>query len=301
MEPTNSRVEPGLADARLTEDRDHPGALAAADRCEVGTKPLQLGVAVDEGSIVAPRQRRGVGVDGFEPERPDLVALALDLQRLERCCLDRMRDEGVASFRPARFARGRALLEPLAQRDRLAGDEAVARSGVAGDDLAAVDPDPDLEARAGELGLERRDRVAQFDRCADRAQGVVLAYGRDAEDGHHLVADELLDRAPVPLDRGCGQVEEARHHIPERLGVDPPGELGERDDVAEEHGDRLARLERGVGRERSAACVAEARPVRVDSAAGGTDGGGRCRSRRVLAEPVSVGEPAQRGRAYRKE
>ena len=44
-------------------------------------------------------------------------------------------------------------------------------------------------------------RVAQLDRRANRTERVVLAHGRHAEDRHHRVADELLDRAAVPLDR----------------------------------------------------------------------------------------------------
>ena len=43
-------------------------------------------------------------------------------------------------------------------------------------------------------------RVAHRERRADRTLGVVLVRDRRAEDGHHRVADELLDRAAVPLE-----------------------------------------------------------------------------------------------------
>ena len=44
------------------------------------------------------------------------------------------------------------------------------------------------------------DRGDQVERGADRALGVVLLRDRRAPDGHHRVADELLDRAAVALD-----------------------------------------------------------------------------------------------------
>ncbi len=44
--------------------------------------------------------------------------------------------------------------------------------------------------------------VADRERRADGALGVVLVRGRRAEEGHHRVADELLDRAAVALELG---------------------------------------------------------------------------------------------------
>ena len=79
---------------------------------------------------------------------------------------------------------------------------------------------------------------------AHGAQRVVLADGRHAEDGHHGVADELLDRAAVPLDRGARDVEVARHQRAQRLGVEPLAERGRAGDVAEEHGHDLPLLAR---------------------------------------------------------
>ena len=68
---------------------------------------------------------------------------------------------------------------------------------------------------------------------ADRPQGVVLVACRHPKDGHHLVADELLDRAAVPLDDLAHPVEVAGLHPPVGLGI-PFGELGRVDEVAEE-------------------------------------------------------------------
>ena len=44
------------------------------------------------------------------------------------------------------------------------------------------------------------DRLAQLDRCPQRSKRVVLVRDRDAEDRHDLVAEQLLQRAAVPLD-----------------------------------------------------------------------------------------------------
>ena len=73
-------------------------------------------------------------------------------------------------------------------------------------------------------------------------------HHRDAEDGHDLVSDELLDGAAVRLDHGRGPLEEAEHEMAKRLGVEPARELGECDEVAEEDRDRLASLD-GAARE----------------------------------------------------
>ena len=64
--------------------------------------------------------------------------------------------------------------------------------------LAGVHADPAGEADAVvafELVVEVLERRAHVDGGADRAERVVLVELRDAEHGHHGVADELLDRA----------------------------------------------------------------------------------------------------------
>ena len=76
-------------------------------------------------------------------------------------------------------------------------------------------------------------------------------HGRHAEDAEHLATNELLDRAAVTLEHGGHVLEEARGHEPQRLGVESVG-----DDVAQKDGDGLARLNRGVHGERSAASAA---------------------------------------------
>ena len=70
-----------------------------------------------------------------------------------------------------------------------------------------------------ELVVQDREAVAHLERGPERPQRVVLVQHGRAEDGHHRVADELLDRPAVPLERGPHLVEVARHHAPHQLGV----------------------------------------------------------------------------------
>ena len=79
--------------------------------------------------------------------------------------------------------------------------------------LARRDPDPQLE-----LFLERE--LANRERCADGPLGVVLVRDRRAEQRHHGVADELLDRAAVALElRADALVVRAEHRL-DVLGVE---------------------------------------------------------------------------------
>jgi hypothetical protein len=61
--------------------------------------------------------------------------------------------------------------------------------------VARVDADPELERI-----VPARKRVADRQRRPDGALRVVVVRHRRAEDGHHRVADELLDRAAVALE-----------------------------------------------------------------------------------------------------
>jgi len=178
-----------------------------------------------------------------------------------------VRDEAVRPLAEQDLARPARLLEPLADHDGLAGHEAVSRGGIAGDDLAGIDADPHLERCAGEMALGR-NTLAQLDRGPDRAERVVLAHQRYAEHGHHLVADELLDRAAVALNHTGTELEEVGHDAPQRLGVESLGESGGRDDVAEQHRHRLARLQGRVDGKWRPAGPAEVSIRRVPGPAG---------------------------------
>src|SRR5207237_6182861 len=92
------------------------------------------------------------------------------------------------------------------------------------------------------------------------------------EDGYVGVADALLDRAAVALDRLLRGLEVASHHVSQALGVDPLAERGRAGDVTEEDGHRLARLARRLGGESGAAGVAEAGLLAIFSPAARANG-----------------------------
>ena len=112
-------------------------------------------------------------------------------------------------------------------------------------------------ARAWIAGPERADGVDQVERGANRPFGVVLPGDRRAPDGHHRVADELLDRAAVALDDLARQVEVAGQELADLLGVALLGERREADEVGEQDGDVTA-LGDGLSGRRVGAGVAEA-------------------------------------------
>ena len=129
-----------------------------------------------------------------------------------------MRDERVGRLADDDLTRLGALLQSLGHDHRLAGDEAVPLRRVAGEHLARVDSDRRLQA-------ELRDRALHLLRGPDGPQGVVLVHDGDAEHGHHLVADELLDRAAVTLDDRAHLFEEAllRAAVGLRVSCRQPG------------------------------------------------------------------------------
>ena len=97
------------------------------------------------------------------------------------------------------------------------------------------------------------DRVADRERRAHRALGVVLVRDRRAEDGHHRVADELLDRAAVPLDLGAQLRVVRRERRADVLRVEPLGACRRADEVGEEDRHDLPLLARGAAAGASAA------------------------------------------------
>src|SRR5205823_4557932 len=171
-------------------------------------------------------------------------------------------------------ARPGPLLQAGGDVDRVAGRQPLFRPG---HHLSGVHPRSELQTGAvgiGELGVEVGERFTKLGRGAHRAQRIVLVHRGNAEDGHHGVADELLDRAAVALDDFFRDLEVAGHHPPQALGIDLLPERGRAGDIAEENGDGLARFPRRLGRQRSAARVAEASLLAIFGPAARTNGHG---------------------------
>ena len=128
------------------------------------------------------------------------------------------------------------------------------------------------ELEAGVLVVELVDRSEDAQRSAHSSLRIVLVRDRRAEDRHHRVADELLDRPAEALDlqfhaRVVGP--QARANV---LGIGLLGSRGEPDQVDEQDGDDLALLRSGPRGfvDRGTAGPAESRPLRVLLTALGT-------------------------------
>jgi hypothetical protein len=201
---------------------------------------------------------------GQQPVRSQRLRLAFRLDVLERPDLDGAADKPDRFLAEQDLARRRALLEPRGDDDRVPGGQALGRPG---HDLARIDADPQGERGpvvAGELLVQLRDGLANPGRCAHGAQGVVLVHDGHAEDGEDGVADELLDRAAVPLDHGLRRLEVAGERRAQALRVESFSQRGRAGDVALEHRDRLALLAGGWrDAQRGTAGVAEPRPLAV--------------------------------------
>ena len=231
--------EPRLADPRRADECDELRGVLVPGPGEGIAEKLHLGGTADERSAAAlsrigadPRAR----ADGLPGE--DRLCLALGAYRLECQVLDRARGREVRCLADEDAVDGRGLLEarcdvhevrdePLAfPRADLGFEERLTRRH--------ADPDGELCAlrSLGEIG----DSVPDLERRPHGSLGVVFVGDRCAEDGHHGVADELLDRPAevldVPAKPGVERLEEPAHV----LGVEPVCERREADEIGEEHG-----------------------------------------------------------------
>ena len=104
-------------------------------------------------------------------------------------------------------------------------------------------------ARARERRVELRDGGDEVERRADGALGVVLVRDRRAPDGHHRVADELLDRAAVALDQRGGRSRSSAESSSRVSSASRSSEARrEADQVGEEDGDEPPLGRGGRGR-----------------------------------------------------
>ena len=211
--------ETRLADAGIAHDRQQLGPPLCRDPEEGRRQPAHLGLASHERCGRALAGRRS-GPDTDEPIGLDRFGLALERERRDRLDLDLVAGEPVRQFAQNDLARTGRLFQPRCRVDGIAGHEPLAGGGVAGDHFPGVDPDvivqldaPAIAERLVEVG-QRRLHLGGGAHGADR---VVLVPDRQPVDGHHGVADELLDRRAVPSERGAHRVEVACHHLPQRL------------------------------------------------------------------------------------
>jgi hypothetical protein len=121
----------------------------------------------------------------------------------------------------------------------------------ADDDDSGVQPRPQAEVdtvRAFHVGLQRLKTVADRKRRRERAVGVVLVRDRGAEERHDAVAEELVDRALVTVDRLEHDLERPVDDRVDVFGIEPLGHRREAGDVGEHDRHLLALAFDGAAR-----------------------------------------------------
>ncbi len=116
----------------------------------------------------------------------------------------------------------RGLLQASGHVYRVARHEGLATRRVTCHHLTGVDPGPNVETGtplAVELVVQRCKDLSHLRRGPDGSEGIVLVDYRDPEDGHHSVADELLNRSPMVLHGGAHLIEVPGHDASEGLRV----------------------------------------------------------------------------------
>jgi hypothetical protein len=179
--------EPRLADARVGDNRDELAAALGESALPHLAQSPELSGAPDEPHLVP--TSRGFA-DAHEAVRRDRLCLSLQRERIEVLHFDCVARERERHGSEQDLPRLCGLLEACGDIHSVTCDQALLR---AGHDLAGVD------AHAG-LDAELRKRLAHLRSRSHGAKRVVLVGNRYAEDGHHGVPDELLNRSPVPLD-----------------------------------------------------------------------------------------------------
>ena len=112
-----------------------------------------------------------------------------------------------------------ARLHARGRVDEVTGDHALSLGADRHRRLAGDDADTHRQLRRTDLAAERADHLDELESGPHRPLGVVLARDGCAPDGHHCVADELLDGAAVAVDHAAGGLEVAREQLAYLLGV----------------------------------------------------------------------------------
>src|SRR6266540_2395232 len=179
-----------LAYAGLAHDRDGLRLTCPPSTLVRLPEETELVVAADERRPQtgnSARAHEGEGAD--EPPALHATRLSFGFDVRRRVELERAGDQCRGPPADENLARLGGLLEPRGHVDRVSGDERALLASPADHDLPRVDPNPQRQRAAEELLQPTPHRESRVQRPLD----VILQCRRNAERGHHRVADELLD------------------------------------------------------------------------------------------------------------
>ena len=223
----------------------------------------QLAVAADERRLEPGGLERPAptGCDAERAEELRCLLLALQLVHAGVLVDDRRLARAAGGVADEHRARAGCGLDARRGVDEVAGDHALAFRADRHGGLAGQHSGASGKLGCADLVSERRHRGDQVERCANRALGVIFRRGRRSPDGHHRVADELLDRPAVQLDEATTRVEVAGEELAHLLRIAALRQRCEANEVGEEDGDETAlgcRCDgwRNTGRRGSERCAA---------------------------------------------
>ena len=216
----------------------------------------QLAIAADERRFETLRLQRAAQAGDHTlrtPERSEPL-LALELERARVLVDDRLLRRAAGGFADEDGPWLGGRLHARRRIDEIARDHALALGADRDGGFPGEDTSAGAKLGRADLVAERGDGSDQVERRADGSLRVVLGRGRRAPNGHHCIADELLDRAAVELDQASRCVEVAREELARILGVALPGRRREPDEVGEEDGDEPSLCRRRSARGRCGCC-----------------------------------------------
>jgi hypothetical protein len=228
-----------LADPRGPDDRAQAADPLLPGAVEREPQLHQLASASDERRRERAREQRLRRAERDEPPREHLGPSSLHRERFEGLGDDSVLDQAVGAFPEQDLVRRGGLLEPGGDMDRIARRERPAARAAADEHLAGVDAhlhrEPDAVVPL-QLRGERSRGLAELEPGAHGPEGVVLVHVGQTEDADGGIADVLLHRAAVPLQRLPADRRIPVEHAVHRLRIQPFGERGRVDEVGEDDG-----------------------------------------------------------------
>ena len=231
-------TEPRLPDARRPEDGDQVrpklGQAPRPDRPhELELVPASNERAFGERPVRGREQR----LDG-DP-RLDRLGLSLGVDRSDGLVPNRVTRRAMCLAADEEPSRSRGGLKPRRGVHDVAGSQHVRARGIDGNHGVAGVHGGARDEVERLLAVQLLDPFEHTKTRANRALCVLAVRYRGPEDGHHRVADELLDDASMVLDSPLGLRVVELEDVTHVLGIRPVRPRGEADEVHEQDRDEL--------------------------------------------------------------